>query len=352
VAEEALARLDGDLQARRADVARLENEADSLRAREDELMARASEAEQRLRSLHGQLRPKEAELATLEERAAQLESRLASLRAELTQAASGHETAALALQRAEHEVQSIKASLEADLALDPVDLPPPAPPPAGLQGRVKALRAQLAAFGPVNARAPADLAAAAERQEFLETQATDLREGIARLRRLIADANATVRERFSTVAGELDAQFRLYVQQLFGGGRGELTALYDTEGLPSGLDIAVQPPGKKTRELALLSGGERALVGLALVFAMLAVRPVPFCVLDEAEATLDEANTLRVGDILRALSARTQFIVITHNRGTMSRADALYGVTMAESGISQVAGLRLEEVEAVRRRAG
>src|SRR5205085_2893090 len=330
VAEEALARLDGELRARRAGLAQLENEADSLRAGEDELMARATEAEQRLRSLHEQLRPKEAELAALEERAAQLESSMASLRAELTRATSGHETAALALQRAEHEVQSIKAGLETDLALDPVDLPPPAPPPAGLQGRVKALRAQLAAFGPVNARAPADLAAAAERQAFLETQAADLREGIARLRGLIAEANATVRERFSTVAGELDAQFRLYVQQLFGGGRGELTALYDAEGLPSGLDIAVQPPGKKTRELALLSGGERALVGLALVFAMLAVRPVPFCVLDEAEATLDEANTLRVGEILHALSASTQFIVITHNRGTMSQADVLYGITMAE----------------------
>jgi chromosome segregation protein len=101
--------------------------------------------------------------------------------------------------------------------------------------------------------------------------------------------------------------------------------------------------------LALLSGGERALVGLALIFAMLAVRPVPFCLLDEAEAALDEANTLRVGEILRALSARTQFIVITHNRGTMSQADAMYGVTMAESGVSQVAGLQLDEVEAVRR---
>jgi len=181
----------------------------------------------------------------------------------------------------------------------------------------------------------------------------DLREGIARLRAIITEANGTVRERFGAVAGELDAQFRLYLQQLFGGGRGELTALYDEAGLPSGLDIAVQPPGKRTKDLQLLSGGERALVGLALVFAMLAVRPVPFCVLDEAEAALDEANTLRVGEALRALSAQTQFIVVTHNRGTMSQADSLYGVTMSESGVSQVAGLRLEDVEVVRQsRAG
>jgi chromosome segregation protein len=259
----------------------------------------------------------------------------------------------LALQRADHEVENVTAGLQADLAREPVDLPPPVPPPPGLQGRVRALRGQLAAFGPVNARAPEDYAAARERQEFLQAQAHDLREGMARLRGLIAEANATVRERFGSVAAELDTQFRLYLQRLFGGGKGELTALYDEAGLPSGLEIAVQPPGKRTSELALLSGGERALVGLALVFAMLAVRPVPFCVLDEAEAALDEANTLRVGEILRALSARTQFIVITHNRGTMSHADALYGVTMAETGISQVASLRLDEVEAVRRsRAG
>ena len=115
----------------------------------------------------------------------------------------------------------------------------------------------------------------------------------------------------------------------------------------------MQPPGKRTKDLQLLSGGERALVGLALVFAMLAVRPVPFCVLDEAEAALDEANTQRVGEALRALSAQTQFIVVTHNRGTMSQADSLYGVTMAVSGVSQVAGLRLEDVEIVRQsRAG
>ena len=352
-AEETLARLDGEAQRARVNVSRLDGELRDSLAAEGALDARAREAATQTQGLHEKLRPLEAELSGLEERIAGLERRLDEARPAEARAAAAHEAAALAHQRAAHERDTLAAGLQADLGLGFEDLPdtpsPSAGPPSGLQGRVKSLRARLTAFGPVNARAPEDLAAAAERQQFLEGQTSDLREGIARLRAIIAEANGTVRERFGAVTGELDAQFRLYLQQLFGGGRGELTALYDEAGLPSGLDIAVQPPGKRTKDLALLSGGERALVGLALIFAMLAVRPVPFCVLDEAEAALDEANTLRVGEALRGLSARTQFIVITHNRGTMAQADSLYGVTMAESGVSQVAGLRLEDVEVVRR---
>jgi len=349
----ALSRLGDEVRGRRADLERLEREAGALAERAEASTAALNEAAARVRQTHERLRPIEAALAALSERAATLERRLAVTRRDETDASGAREAAALAAQRAGHEVESVLASLQADLALDPVDLPPATGLPAGLAGRIKGLRGQLAAAGPVNARAPEDLAAATERQAFLEAQSADLREGIARLRAVIAEANATVRDRFGGVAAELDAQFRVYLQHLFGGGRGELTPLYDEAGLPLGLEIMVQPPGKRTRDLALLSGGERALVGLALVFAMLAVRPIPFCVLDEAEAALDEANTLRVGEILRELSARTQFIVITHNRGAMSHADTLYGVTMAESGISQVAGIRLEDVEIVRRgRAG
>jgi len=359
-AAEALAHADANLQRATANVARLTGELRDSQAAAGTLEARAREATADVQRLHEELRPLEAELTGLDERAAGVEQRLGELRPAEANAISAHQAAALGRQRVAHERDTLAAGLQADLDLAPEDLPvtntpedAADAPPGGWHGRVKALRARLALFGPVNARAPEDLAAATERHEFLQEQAGDLREGVARLRAIIAEANGTVRERFGAVTSELDAQFRLYLQQLFGGGRGELTALYDETGLPSGLDIVAQPPGKRTRDLALLSGGERALVGLALIFAMLAVRPVPFCVLDEAEAALDEANTLRVGEALRGLSARTQFIVITHNRGTMTQADALYGVTMAESGISQVAGLRLEDVEVARRsRAG
>jgi len=352
-ASEALSRLADEARGRRADLQRLEREAVALAERAAASTAALSKAAARVRQTHERLRPLEAELSALGERAAALERRVAATRRDELDASGAREAAALAAQRAAHEVENVLAGLRGDLALDPVDLPPPAEPPSGLAGRIKGLRGRLATAGPVNARAPEDLAAATERQAFLEAQSADLRAGIARLRAVIAEANATVRDRFGGVAAELDAQFRVYLKRLFEGGRGELTPTYDEAGLPLGLEIMVQPPGKRTRDLALLSGGERALVGLALIFAMLAVRPIPFCVLDEAEAALDEANTLRVGEILRELSARTQFIVITHNRGAMSHADALYGVTMAESGISQVAGIRLEDVEIVRRsRAG
>jgi len=355
-AEAAVARLEADLAERRTVATRLREEVRRGKGDRDALVAQASEAADALRALHRDLGPIEAALASGEQRGAALEEELAALRSAEARARAAHEAAALAGQQAEHERDSVLSGIEADLALDPIDLPSPTPGSialTGLPGRIKALRARLAGFGPVNARAPEDLAAAAERQDFLQAQSADLREGIAQLRGLIAEANATVRERFGAVAGELDAQFRLYLQRLFGGGRGELTALYDAAGLPSGLDVHVQPPGKRTNDLALLSGGERALVGLALVFAMLAVRPVPFCVLDEAEAALDEANTLRVGEILRDLSLKTQFVVITHNRGTMAHADALYGVTMIEGGVSQVAGLRLDDLDVVREsRAG
>jgi chromosome segregation protein len=168
-----------------------------------------------------------------------------------------------------------------------------------------------------------------------------LREGVARLREIIAEANATVRERFATTVEQLDQQFSVFFERLFDGGSCRLVAEYDEAGLPTGVEVHAQPPGKRTRDLALLSGGERALVALALLFAMLRVRPVPFCLLDEVEAALDEANTGRFGAILRELSASTQFLLVTHNRGTMLHSDRLYGITMSETGVSTAASLEL-----------
>src|SRR5439155_26230858 len=139
----------------------------------------------------------------------------------------------------------------------------------------------------------------------------------------------------------LETSFVTYFRTLFGGGTCALRATYDAEGMPSGVEVSAQPPGKRAQDLALLSGGERAMVALALLFAMLAVRPVPFCLLDEVEAALDESNTGRFVEILRSLSQSTQFVLITHNRGTMVQADTLYGVTLGEAGVSQVASLAL-----------
>ncbi|PAK43934.1 hypothetical protein CHH87_05005, partial [Bacillus licheniformis] len=132
---------------------------------------------------------------------------------------------------------------------------------------------------------------------------------------------------------------------LFGGGRAELKLTDPNDLLQSGVDIIAQPPGKKLQNLSLLSGGERALTAIALLFSILKVRPVPFCVLDEVEAALDEANVFRFAQYLKKYSHETQFIVITHRKGTMEEADVLYGVTMQESGVSKLVSVKLEETK-------
>ena len=139
----------------------------------------------------------------------------------------------------------------------------------------------------------------------------------------------------------------LYLSLLFGGGRAELRLTDPEDLLNTGVEIIAQPPGKKLQNLHLLSGGERALTAIALLFAILKVRPVPFCILDEVEAALDEANVYRFSQFLKHFSKETQFIVITHRKGTMEEADVLYGVTMQESGVSKLVSVRLEDTESV-----
>src|SRR5436190_555986 len=186
----------------------------------------------------------------------------------------------------------------------------------------------------------------------MDAQERDLRDAMVATRALIAELSALVatqfRATFHALEGAFDAQFR----QLFGGGYARLS-LTDPEDLSTtGVEIVARPPGKKAQALAMLSGGERALTAVALLFAMLEVRPVPFCVLDEVDAALDEANIGRFTDALRRLAARTQFIVITHNRGTIEAADALYGVTGGDDSVSRVISLRLDEATAIAERAG
>ncbi len=296
-----------------------------------------------------------AELGPLEQHLAQSGEQMRQIHAAARAAADrlqelerAHAAARRDLDLVKRDLDVLRAQVAAELRLTLDDLPV-SQPPSGAQARVRALRAQLEEIGPVNPRADVDHAATAERQTFLADQAADLRSGVARLRAIIVEANAAVRRQFTGTVGDLDGHFAAYFSRLFGGGNARLVACYDAEGLPTGMDIQAQPPGKRTRDLALLSGGERALVALSLLFAMLRVRPVPFCLLDEVEAALDEANTGRFGDILRELGAATQMILITHNRGTMLHADHLIGVTSAETGISTVVSMRapVDQADAV-----
>lgn len=219
-------------------------------------------------------------------------------------------------------------------------------PPTGegpSPSRITQLRRRVAELGAVNPFAADEYAEVRARLERLEAQEADLRAAIARTRRLIDELNDLVARQFTTTFDALGAAFERRFRQLFGGGQARLLLTEPGDLAASGIDIVARPPGKKLQPLAMLSGGERALTAVALLFAMLEVRPVPFCVLDEVDAALDEANIGRFRAALRELAAGIQFVVITHNRGTIEEADALYGVTVGDDSVSRVISLRLEE---------
>ena len=165
------------------------------------------------------------------------------------------------------------------------------------------------------------------------------------LLRLIEELTAQMRELFLASFREIDRSFGRIFAELFGGGRGDLVLEDPSDPLGSGIEIRVQPPGKVIKNLAALSGGEQSLVAIAIYFAILTVNPAPFVILDEIEAALDDVNVAKFARYLRGMSRSTQFIAITHRRGTMEEADVLYGVTMQEEGVSRLIELRVDELE-------
>ncbi len=214
-------------------------------------------------------------------------------------------------------------------------------------GRLASLRRRFHELGAANPFAVEEYDALRQRLDTLQTQQDDLRSAIDRTRQLIHELNTMIADQFRTTFAALETAFDARFQQLFGGGFARLSLTDPTDLAATGIEIVARPPGKKVQALAMLSGGERALTAVALLFAMLEVRPVPFCVLDEVDAALDEANVGRFSDALRSLADRTQFIVITHNRGTIEAADALYGVTVGDDSVSRVISLRLDEAQAI-----
>ncbi|MDQ3448427.1 MAG: chromosome segregation protein SMC [Chloroflexota bacterium] len=212
-------------------------------------------------------------------------------------------------------------------------------------GRLAALRRRYHDLGASNPFAAAEFAEVRQRLEALDAQRADLEGAIGSTRELIVELSTLISSQFRATFAALEGAFARRFQQLFDGGEAQLS-LTDPEDLSrTGVEITARPPGKKRQPLAMLSGGERALTAVALLMAMLEVRPVPFCVLDEVDAALDEANIGRFSAALRTLAERIQFIVITHNRGTIEAADALYGVTVDDDAVSRVISLRLSDLD-------
>lgn len=210
-----------------------------------------------------------------------------------------------------------------------------------VERQLRMLHRGLAELGTVNVHAIEEFKEVDKRYQFLLEQQDDLLAAKAQLENTMAEMDDEVTTRFADAFAAVQAKFTAIFPQIFGGGRAELILTDPEDMLHTGIDIMAQPPGKKFRQLSLLSGGERALVAITLLFAILQVKPVPFAILDEAEAALDDANIERYSRYLQKLDKDTQFIVITHRKGTMLQANVLYGVTMQESGVSQVVSLAL-----------
>ncbi|MBA9088495.1 chromosome segregation protein [Fontibacillus solani] len=215
------------------------------------------------------------------------------------------------------------------------------------QADVKELKRQITILGDVNLGAIEEYNRVSERYEFLTEQKNDLVEAKTTLYQVIKEMDDEMSKRFKSTFDAIRREFVIVFSKLFGGGRADLILNDPDNLLETGIDVVAQPPGKKLQNLQLLSGGERALTAMALLFAILQVKPVPFCVLDEVEAALDEANVVRFAQYLREFSEQTQFIVVTHRKGTMEEADVLYGVTMEEGGVSKLVSVKLDDDETV-----
>ena len=213
-----------------------------------------------------------------------------------------------------------------------------------IREKLSKLKHELSAIGPVNPGAIAEFAEVSDRHGFLTAQRNDLVDAKNTLEEAMSEMDAEMTVRFSATFDAVQNRFRSVFKEMFGGGDADLILTQPGNLLETGVDIIARPPGKKLQNLSLLSGGERALTAIALLFSIIEVRPVPFCILDEVEAALDEANVIRYSKYLNKFSEKTQFIVITHRKGTMEGADVLYGITMQESGVSRLISVKLSEV--------
>src|SRR5213079_2898746 len=203
------------------------------------------------------------------------------------------------------------------------------------------LTRQLDNMGPINLDAVHEYDELEERYKFLEGQNNDLTNARRELLDVIAQINSTTRKLFRETFAQVRVNFREMFAELSGGGRADLSLLDENDPLNCGIEISAKPPGKQLQSVSLLSGGERSMVAVALLFAIYMVRPSPFCILDEVDAAMDEGNINRFVRVLDRFIEQSQFIIITHNKRTIAKADVLYGVTMEERGVSKLVGMKL-----------
>jgi len=304
----------------------------------EQLLQRQQIAEARLAELRGSYEAAGSEMAVAETEAKQFREESDAVRQ--AQADLNLRFSTLSMQ-AEHLEQGLLEKSRITMAealerLTAVEFDEPA-----RRARQLELQRLLDEMGEVNLMAIDEYAGMEERFTFLSAQREDLEESLRGLQQAIQRINRTTRQRFQETYDLVNAKFQEVFPRLFCGGRAELRLTNEEDLLETGIDIIVQPPGKKLQNVTLLSGGEKALTAVALIFSIFLIKPTPFCLLDEVDAPLDDANIGRFNDMVREMSEVSQFIIITHNKATMQVADMLYGITMEEPGASKVVSVRL-----------
>lgn len=311
-----------------------------LQAQHKEAVQRKDDLEQELVRAKIQVQDYEGQLEDLEERLAKAGNRNEDLirqqtRLEESESQISQSLRKFATQLAEDYQMTLEAAKGQVTPLENVEQ---------TRQNLQSLERSIKALGPVNVEAIAQFEEVKQRLDFLNGQKDDLLEAKGLLLNTINDLDGEVKSRFKATFETIRESFKQTFTQMFGGGSADLILTSDNL-LEAGVEISVQPPGKKIQSLNLMSGGEKALSALALLFAIIRVKTIPFVILDEVEAALDEANVKRFGDYLNRFDKSSQFIVVTHRKGTMSAADSIYGVTMQESGVSKIVSVKLKDLD-------
>ena len=328
-AEQQSATLQQELDAAQAELLQLDDAAAT--ASLQDALALKLEREQALAAQRTRYDGLTATLRASDERRLKLEHELEPLRQRITDFQLKEQAARLGYEQFDGFLTDAKADLDelaASLAEGKVRLP-------GLQAEIERLQQAITAMGAVNLAAPEELAVAGERKTFLDAQSADLQEAMATLEDAIRTIDGETRELLAATFEQVNGHFGRMFPELFGGGTAQLV-MTGEEILDAGVQVVAQPPGKKNQTIHLLSGGEKALTAIALVFAIFQLNPAPFCLLDEVDAPLDDANTERYSKLVRSMSQGTQFLFISHNKIAMEMAQQLIGVTMQEQGVSRI----------------
>jgi len=343
----------------RTNLLQVESERSSQRQAEEAIS-------KQIEALRVQIEPAEKELESAEQTQDDLQGKESVARQELTLAEHVHAQARIGFARAQESLDTLSQRIQDDFGLvsfdyvDDISGPNPLPLegmveelprvtklPPDLEDNLKQQRTLLRRIGPINPEAQAEYKEVKERFEFMTAQVEDLEKAETDVRKVIAELDDLMdRELLSTFDAVAD-EFSEMFTRLFGGGSARLRLTNPQDISSTGIDIEARLPGRRIQGLSLLSGGERSLTAAALIFALIKISPTPFCVLDEVDAMLDEANVGRFRELLRELSQNTQFIVVTHNRNTVQVADVIYGVTMGRDSVSQVISLKMDEVSQV-----